>query len=225
MKNVNSFRKRRGKRLASQLSALANVLGRDVQILDVGGRKDYWLNIELERVTHITLLNYDAKEIMDDECPQNGVGFSNEVGDARNLSTYSDGSIDFVHSNSVIEHVGPWQDMECMASEMLRVGLGGWMQTPSWMFPLEPHFRAPFLHWFGQPLRRSMLSLSPYYRKLGVAERRYHIDRINLLTRCEVEALFPTAEIYTERAIFPKSYVAHWMPTKEQLVQVQKRAD
>lgn len=225
MKNVNWFRKRRGKLLASQVSALGKLLGRNVEILDVGGRKDYWLNIELENVTHISLLNYDAKEISDDESPQNGISFSNEIGDARSLSKYSDGSIDFIHSNSVIEHVGPWQDMASMASEMRRVGLSGWMQTPSWMFPLEPHFRAPFLHWFGQPLRRSMLSMSSYYRKLGVAERRYHIDRINLLTRCEVKALFPTAEIVTERVIFPKSYIAHWAPSKAQILCAQKGAD
>jgi hypothetical protein len=135
------------------------------------------------------------------------------LGDARRLEGRADGSVDLVHSNSVIEHVGPWQDMAAMASELRRVGRAGWMQTPAWEFPIEPHFRAPFLHWFGQPLRRRMLALSPHYRRAGLAARRLHVDRINLLSRAEVAALFPGCEIWVERvALLPKSYVARWMP-------------
>ena len=69
--------------------------------------------------------------------------FVRKVGDARNLSEYADGSVDLVHSNSVIEHVGGWADMRAMADEMMRIGRSGWMQTPAWEFPVEPHFRAP----------------------------------------------------------------------------------
>ena len=106
-------------------------------------------------------MNYSAAEL-EREAEGGGTGdiFVRKVGDARNLSDYADGSVDLVHSNSVIEHVGGWADMRAMADEMMRVGRAGWMQTPAWEFPVEPHFRAPFLHWFGDPLRARMLSLS-----------------------------------------------------------------
>ena len=184
-------------------------MGRKINVLDVGGRAAYWQNIDTSHIAKIVLMNLDEDELEPDDAVGT-VEFVFEVGDARILDGYDDKSLDFVHSNSVIEHVGPWQDMAAMASEMQRVAIGGWMQTPAWIFPVEPHFRAPFLHWFGQPVRRRMLSMSKYYRHLGVAERRYHVDRINLLSRKEVEALFPNSEIYVEWFGLPKSYVAWW---------------
>jgi len=39
------FRKRRGRLLAEQIRALSGKLGRPLQILDVGGRRDYWDNV------------------------------------------------------------------------------------------------------------------------------------------------------------------------------------
>ena len=55
-----------------------------------------------------------------------------------------------------------------------------------------------------------MLFFSRLYRHKSVAERRWHIDRINLLSRGEMTELFPDCEIYTERFLLPKSYVARW---------------
>jgi hypothetical protein len=209
MQTVNRFRQRRGKILAGQIARLSDQLGRKLHILDVGGRAEYWKNVDTSRVASVALLNLDPGELAPGD-NDGEVEFSYRVGNACDLGDYDDRSVDFVHSNSVIEHVGPWQQMAAMSSEMMRVSIGGWMQTPAWIFPIEPHFRAPFLHWFGQPVRRSLLSLSKPYRDLDVAGRRYHIDRINLLSRSEVEALFPGAEIYVERLGLPKSYVAWW---------------
>lgn len=115
---------------------------------------------------------------------------------------------------TVIEHVGSWCDIAAMAAELRRVGRAGWVQTQAWEFPIEPHYRAPFLHWFAQPRRRRLLWMSRPYRRRGVAERRFHIDRINFLSRLEVETLFPDCDIYMERLIFAKSYTARWMPAE-----------
>ena len=213
---VDRFRSRRGLRLRRQIETLADHLGRDIVVLDVGGRPDYWANVGLARIARIDLVNYSAAEL-EREAPGGGSGdvFVRKIGDARNLADYADGSIDLIHSNSVIEHVGGWADMKAMADEMTRVGRAGWMQTPAWEFPIEPHFRAPILHWFGDPLRSRMMSLSveKKVRKLDIHKRRKRLEGIHLLSKSDVRTLFPGKIIEAERvALVPKSYIVRWMP-------------
>jgi len=206
---VNRFRTARGRVLCRQIARLSEYLQRPVIVLDVGGRPDYWDNVGLENIAQIRLLNNDEKEL---ERTTSSNMFVSELGDARNLSGYDDKSIDLIHSNSVIEHVGHWPDMCAVARESLRVGVSGWMQTPAWEFPIEPHFRLPFLHWFAPPIRRRMLAFSSDYGSLDTDGRRFHIDRINLLSYREVQALFPGCDIFVERIMLPKSYSARWGP-------------
>lgn len=210
-KTVNRFRQRRGRILAGKLDALSARLGRRVHVLDVGGRSDYWDNVPTAGVSKVTVVNYELDEL-DRAMPSaiGGLEFEMVQGDARDLKDHADGSADVVHSNSVIEHVGGWSDMAAMASEVRRVGRAGWVQTPAWEFPIEPHFRAPMLHWFSAPLTARLLFMSRHYRALDVASRRHHVERINLLARSEFRALFPDCHVLTERVLFPKSYVAHW---------------
>jgi hypothetical protein len=190
-------------------------LGRDITILDVGGRPDYWLNLpSLDRIARIDVMNAEPDEMdrpLPDDAPK-GV-FTRSVGDARRLEGHADRSVDFIHSNSVIEHVGSWTDMNDMARELRRVGRAGWMQTPAWSFPIEPHFHTPFMHWFGAPMRARMLSISVArrFRQMGLAKRRREVESVTLLTRAEVAELFPGCAIHTERvALLAKSYVAYW---------------
>ena len=194
---------------------MSEYLGRDIVVLDVGGRQDYWTNVGIDRISRIDLLNYDADELkrpFQGDVPTRF--FVHKLGDARDLSDYADASVDSVHSNSVIEHVGGWKDMRAMADELMRVGQSGWVQTPAWEFPIEPHFRAPFLHWFGYPLQARMLSLALKRgpRQLDFHGRRRRVETIRLLSKREVEALFPRHDIYVERVILAKSYTVRWMP-------------
>jgi Methyltransferase domain len=211
---INRFRRKRGELLRRRIDRLAEHLGRDVVILDLGGTPQYWLNLGLERIARIELVNSDRNAFgqpLPDGLPE-GL-FTFQVGDARRLTDWADGAADLVHSNSVIEHVGRWRDMAAMASEMRRVGRAGWMQTPAWSFPLEPHFHTPFMHWFGAPLRARMLSLSASrrLREMGIARRRHVVDGVNLLGRTEVETLFPGCAIQTERVmLLAKSYMVEW---------------
>ena len=132
---VSSFRKRRGRLLARTLVGLAERLGRPVSVLDVGGRRDYWRNVGFEGVGRITLVNYDPADLNRGADPDGR--FVDELGDARALAGIGDGQFDFYHSNSVIEHVGGWDDMAAMAREARRVAPRGWVQTPAWEFPAE----------------------------------------------------------------------------------------
>ena len=207
---VNRFRTARGRVLRQQIAQLSAHLGRPIVILDVGGRAEYWKNVGLDNISQVRLLNNDPGELTTDEGKKI---FVSEVGDARALDAYADKSVDLLHSNSVIEHVGDWDDMAAMAREAQRVGLSGWVQTPAWSFPIEPHFKLPFLHWFASPIWRSILRMSSDYGTLNLQERRHHVDRINLLTRSEFQVLFPNSNIFNERLIFVKSYSARWMPS------------
>lgn len=207
---ANSFRKKRGMVLARNLLKARSELKRNIVILDVGGREEYWDNVNLEGVDRIIILNNDESEFLH-RGSHGGAVFEFTVGDARNLAEFADSSIDFVHSNSVIEHVGPWWDMKAMAQEGRRVGRHGWVQTPACEFPIEPHYGLPFLHWLAAPMRRKLLRLSPVYGRLSIDEKRFHVDRINLLSSREVGALFPDCGIYVERVLgLPKSYTAIW---------------
>lgn len=215
--SVNRFRQNRGRWLRAQIEALADRLGRDLVVLDIGGRPDYWANVGLGRIARIELLNLDPSEIALFSYPGDirPDFFRNRVGDARDLSAWADQSVDLVHANSVIEHVGGWDDMAAMAREMVRVGRAGWMQTPAWEFPVEPHFRVAFAHWFGKPAqaRAMRFSLAPATRALDRERRRRAVERINLLSKGEARALFPEAGLRVERlAGLPKSYVMRWMP-------------
>ena len=174
------------------------------------------MNVGFDRICRIDLLNPRRIEL--DRGMPEGVPsqvFTRCVGDGRNLHEYADQSVDLVHSNSVIEHVGGWKDMQKLSSELARVGRAGWVQTPAWSFPVEPHFNMPVMHWFGAPMRARMLSLSlgRRFRRISLAKRRETVEGINLLTRSEFQLQFPSGQIFTERfLLFAKSYTAHWMP-------------
>lgn len=219
----SSFRRARGRLLAAMIAEISAALGRPLRVLDVGGRADYWNNVGLDGIERIEVLNQDDSELSGHAgSAHDGGRFRHVQGDARDMRQYVDGAFDLVHSNSVIEHVGAWENMQAMARELRRVGRAGWVQTPAWEFPLEPHFRVPFMHWFAAPVRRKMLWFSSSYRNQSADRRRYHVDRINLLSRKEVSLVFPDCEIYVERVVLlPKSYVAKWGHRRDELIQAK----
>ena len=204
---VNYFRKSRGKQLRLNIENVSRSMGRNISVLDVGGRADYWNNVNPIGVDRIVLLNLDYNEMHGD----NNNIFQMRVGNASDLSEYNDQSIDFVHSNSVIEHVGSWKSMKSMASEIRRVGQHGWLQTPAHKFPIEPHWRLPFIHWLSRPNQASFLRLRRKFSNLSIDDRREIIESVSLLSYQEIKFLFPEFRIITERFVFfPKSYIATW---------------
>jgi hypothetical protein len=103
----------RAKRLAKFVEILDAVLiGKErAKVLDIGGNTEYWLDLEpvwRGRNVDFTLVNIESERISDPR-------FTSLVADCRDLSRFADNSFDVVHSNSVLEHVGRWQDMRAMA--------------------------------------------------------------------------------------------------------------
>jgi len=208
------FRRRRNKKLVGLIRRIHDRKGEPIEVLDVGGSFRFWSNVEATPLCHVTLLN--LPEELDDLVRYPGMEesrFSVEGGDARDLSRWPDGRFDLVVSNSVIEHVGSWRDMETAAAEMRRVASNGWVQAPALEFPVEQHVLLPVVHWLADPLRTRMtMLLRPAVRRWGYSEARMNIHYTNLPSRSDMRHLFPGATIWTEWLVFPKSHVATWSP-------------
>lgn len=194
------FRLKRFLQIRDIIASILNSKGK-CRILDVGGTEKYWsLGDDLieKNDIRVDLLNVD-------KFPTTGGKFKSIAGDARDMPDISDGDYDFCHSNSVIEHVGKWEDMKRMAREISRVAPNYFVQTPYFWFPFEPHFRAPFFHWMPEQLRYRLLMK----RNLGFRQKRDNVDdammsiqSVNLLDRSQFSFLFPDAKIISEKVGF-----------------------
>jgi hypothetical protein len=203
----NRFRQSRLQRLMPIIDEAVAAAG-TCNILDIGGKADYWLGLESiwrDRPCHITLLNLDEEPVPDHR-------FASLAGDGRDLSRFRDFSFDLAHSNSTIEHVGTWWQQLRMADEVRRVGRRYFVQTPNFWFPIELHFRLPLIHWLPEPSRVSMVMHHAYgfYPQAESWDDAHRIlDDVRLLDARAMARLFPDAVIERERlAGLTKSLIA-----------------
>jgi ubiquinone/menaquinone biosynthesis C-methylase UbiE len=187
------FRKFRSERLRR----LCEVCGisENSRILDVGGSYyTFWVYSPVK--PKVTILNLKASWL---ECDE--PGFSTMLGDGRALP-FENKSFDVVVSNSVIEHLGEWQQQQIFAEEIRRVGRSYWVQTPNRGFFIEPHFLAPLIHFLPKQYRKR---LARYFTVWGLTIRPTPkqvddlVEEISLLNKPEVQELFPDAEIICEK--------------------------
>jgi hypothetical protein len=129
-------------------------------------------------------------------------------GDARSLEL-PDQSFDIVFSNSVIEHVGTWEDQHAFARETARVGKRYWIQTPNKHFPIEPHMNFPYFQFLPRALQERLALVVSETRRLsrrGNEERRqehppaYHKGNARTLPNGGplAGALRPTRQIHRD---------------------------
>jgi len=194
---VSRFRKRRFYNMRHLIDSVLAEKG-SCRILDFGGTMSYWTiaadYISSNPIT-IDLLNLNPEETADGP-------FRYIQGDARHVPEIGTDTYDIAHSNSVIEHVGTWDSMIGMASEIRRVAKRYFVQTPNFWFPFEPHFQLPIFHWLPEQVRTHiLLSRDCGYEAKAVdynsAVRR--IENCRLLSCRQIEALFPDGEIVRER--------------------------
>lgn len=179
------------------------------RLLDVGGYPWGWASVP-RLVARIDTLNTKPVAWQPEVPPANDLRVL--VGDGRRLDL-PDGGYELVYSNSVIEHVGTYADQQAFAAELRRVGRALWCQTPAREFFLEPHYLAPFVHWLPRWLQRRVLRwVTPWgwLTRPSRAEVERIVNEIRLLSRAEMQALFPDCEILHERflGLFTKSYIA-----------------
>ena len=190
-----------------QFETLAARLPRPLRLLDVGGTNAFWENRGWHQRTDVEVLtlNLIAEE-------RRHPNITPLAGDARNLAEFGDHSLDVVFSNSVIEHLFTFEDQRRMASEIQRVGKAFWVQTPNYWFPMEPHFHTVGWQWLPLPVRVSLIQRKAYGWRGPCPDpikARRLVEEIRLLTRKELQELFPQSNIVAERFYgFVKSWIA-----------------
>jgi hypothetical protein len=179
------------------------------RLLDVGGYPGFWMPYE-PVVASIDTLNLDLKDIDLTDYPNHH--FNPMVGNGCALP-FPDQSYDIGFSNSVIEHVGSWENQQAFASEIRRVGKALWVQTPAKECPIEPHYIAPFVHWLPKGVQRRILRYFSPWGWIAKPTQEQIDEMVNttrLITYSEMKGLFPDCEILVENYlwIIPKSYIA-----------------
>jgi len=179
------------------LEKLIEDMPRPIRVLDIGGTNSFW---EMRgwagrEDIRVTTVNLKAEE-------KRHENIEPRSGDATNLREYADRSFDIAFSNSVIEHLFTIENQHKMAAEILRVGKSHWVQTPSYWFPIEPHFHVLGWQWMPKSVRVALLRR----RRCGwrgpvadASEARRHVDEVRLLKKRELRQMFPTSVLHAER--------------------------
>ncbi len=197
----------REKRLALFLEELKP--SRSDILLDVGGYPWVWAAFS-QPVKRVDSLNLHPVDWSAANAPDHDIRIL--VGDGCAL-TFGDHSYDIAFSNSVIEHVGSFEQQQKFASEIRRVGKSLWVQTPAFECPIEPHYLTPFVHYFPRSTQKALLRWFSVWGWIARPDRetiRKTVDSTRLLKKSEMVRLFPDCEIRTERLLWvlPKSYIA-----------------
>src|SRR3990172_2946102 len=106
---------------------LLSSVPKPIRILDVGGTQTFWemMGYTDEHQVTITVLNIKLPEVR-------YANFIGVEGNALNMAQFGDKEFEVVFSNSVIEHVGNFNDQERMAQEVMRIGKRYFVQTPNY---------------------------------------------------------------------------------------------
>jgi hypothetical protein len=124
------------------------------------------------------------------------------IGDGRSLPCAS-GSVDWVFSNAVIEHVGCWEDQLRFAAEIRRTARRGYfVTTPNKYFPIEPHTMFPYYQFLSERLQRNVIRWWPGYMR--------EYEEIHLLSKAQLQELFPEAHIQSAPLPCGNTLVAYY---------------
>lgn len=187
---------------------LLDSLPRPLRILDIGGTLEYWtVRAQYLPTSDVAITLFNT---MAEPAPP---PFESVAGDARDLSRFQDREYDIAYSNSVIEHVGIFDDQKLMAHEVMRVASRYFIQTPSRYFPIEPHFLFPGFQFLPTHVKTWLVgsfNLGFYaHSTVPKDEARRHAQTIRLLTPRELRTLFPGCTLLRERFLgLTKSYTA-----------------
>ena len=177
------------------------------KILDVGGHSATWASHQNRE--NVTLVNLSMESFGGGECRR--------LGDGRRLP-FRDQSFDIAFSNSVIEHLGNWEEQQAFAEEIRRIARYYYVQTPNRWFFVEPHLITPFIHFLPRNWQRHMLrNFSTWGLLLRPTPQQCDdfLAEVRLLTKSEMQRLFPDSPILGENFMgFTKSFIAVRLPPR-----------
>lgn len=187
--------------------SLISSLPRPLYVLDVGGTQEFWEKMDfIKNDVKVIIYNLSTIEI-------SYPSLVSMAGDARDMREFENKEFDIVFSNSVIEHVGTYEQQRQMAEEVQRAGKRYYVQTPNRFFPIEPHVLLPFFQFLPFSLKVAILShfKSPWGWKLSSRQEAVeYVNGIRLLTEKELRNLFPGAHIHKEKFLgLTKSFIAY----------------
>jgi hypothetical protein len=172
-----------------------------MSILDLGGTAMIW-NYVTPRL-NLTILNLPGP-IAGNFLTHHNI--QHIEGDACQVQGIDDYHFDSVFSNSVIEHVGPFEKRASFAREVRRLGKSYWVQTPSKWFPIEAHCGMPFWWFYPDWLRDYFVER---WRK-KLPKWTNMVEETTVLEKSELVRLFPEATVLVETTLgIPKSYIAY----------------
>lgn len=182
-----------------------------VEIVDLGGTEGYWrigreyLAENRGRIT-ITLVNTEIQAVEQQE------QFRFLNASATDPDLFANRRFDMVHSNSVIEHVGDWRQMELFAANVRRLARTYYVQTPDYWFPYEPHFRFPGFQYLPEAIRVGLIMRFAlgFFSRIANREEAWDIIRHHqLLSTRQMRTLFLDGEVFHEKfAGMNKSIIA-----------------
>ena len=191
------FRSKRMKEFSNILK-----LNSATRIIDIGGGPYNWTLIPEE--PSVTMINIQGD-------PWEKGRFRMEIGDGCALR-FKDASFDIAYSNSVIEHLGSWENQQRFAEEVRRIAPRYYVQTPYRWFFVEPHLITPFIHFFPKTIQRRLLRNFTIHGLITRPTRdvvNQFVAETRLLTVTEMKRLFPDAIILRERFLgMTKSIIA-----------------
>jgi hypothetical protein len=182
------FRRRRMRRFCDAFRVRS-----DTRVLDIGGTPAIW-SVAPTR-PRLVVIN---KAVVPQEP---GILFVRA--DARRLP-FRDEAFPVVFSNSVMEHVGSYEDQRSFASEVHRVGRRYFVQTGNQRFPVEIHFLTPFIHWLPRRWQRRLVRNFTVWGLLvrpSEEEAQALLAEIRLPTEPEMRECFPEAVMWYERVL------------------------
>lgn len=171
------------------------------EILDLGGTEKYWLIGEdfiraNRKRLRFTIVNNERQPVEQPDL------FEFRFASATDPRLFSGRQFDVVHSNSVVEHVGAWDDMALFAANVRRLAPRYYVQTPNYWFAYEPHFRFPGFQYLPERVRVEMLmrlSLGFFQRIEDRAEAEQVVHHHRLLSTRQMRTLFPDASVSHEK--------------------------
>ncbi|ATU08240.1 methyltransferase domain-containing protein [Methanohalophilus portucalensis] len=190
---INKLRRQR----IALFKNIVNPLQKPINILDIGGTVSFWKMMDITNDEYYSIKILNLKSTKTDYNNIQSVS-----GDARDLSEYPDNSFDIVFSNSVIEHVGDYEDQIKMAHEIKRVSKRYFLQTPNYYFPFEPHFLFPCFQFLPLKIKTLLIRNFNLGRRKKVSNKQKAIEMaksVRLLKRKELERMFPEGTIYEEK--------------------------